>query len=266
MTNRPLWQLSIGALVAIPLCVSPVSGQADQSALARQLTEAETAPQRREALERIRGVHPQTMRRELRAALIAALDREGKRLVDRHNRDARGEFVEDHEDPTFITDVARVVADMRDPAAISALAGALGTGFIVINGLAAFGAEAVPTLVDVVTSPNSIHDAVDHGLIALRFVVENTPSRPLTPAARASVRRAADQRLKSGKGLDITTLWWAIDLAVVLNDPGLRQRVERLATDWNAVEATGIRDVELGQQTQKRAADRLAGVPPLPRP
>ena len=266
MKMRQRSPVSICALVVMALMPPAISAQVDQSSVARQLIEADNASQRREALQRARGVSPQKLSRELRAALIDTLDREGKSLVDGYRKRSRGEFVEYREDPEFITEVARAVAETQDPLAIPALAGVLGTGFIVIRALAAFGEKAVPTVVDVVTSQDSIHYAVDDGLIALRFMVENTASRPLSPAALAGIRRAADQHLRNGKGLNITTLWWAIDLAVALNDRGLRRSVEQLATDWNAVEATGITDIADVQQTQKRAADRLAGVPPLPRP
>jgi len=51
---------------------------------------------------------------------------------------------------------------------------------------------------------------------------------------------------------------------VVLNDAGLRGIVEALASDPNEVIARGVTDPGDIARTQKWAADRLAGVPPLP--
>jgi hypothetical protein len=202
---------------------------------------------------------------ELRLALIAALEREGQRLVARYRARRGGEALPPLEDPEFIGAVSRAVARLRDPRAIPALAGALGTGFTVIDALAAFGELAAPAVLAVVTSPESMPDAVNHGLITLRFMVEAAETRPLSADTWAQIRGAAAQRLATGAGLYLTTLWRAIDLAVVLKDPALRRTVESLASDRHALVARGVTDPEDIDRTQKRAADRLAGIPPLPR-
>jgi hypothetical protein len=59
-----------------------------------------------------------------------------------------------------------------------------------------------------------------------------------------------------------TTVWDAVDLAIALKDPALRRIVKSLATDRNAVVARGIEDSETIEETQRLAAQRLAGVPP----
>jgi len=76
----------------------------------------------------------------------------------------RGEIVAPLEDAEFIFRVARVVAQLKDPQAIPALAGALGTGFTVIDALVEFGAQAAPRALAVVMSPQSVKSAVDDGL------------------------------------------------------------------------------------------------------
>ena len=58
----------------------------------------------------------------------------------------------------------------------------------------------------------------------------------------------------------------AIDLAIVLDDPVLRGRVTELASDAAKVRSLGITDPYDVEKTQSDARDRLAGVPPLPRP
>jgi hypothetical protein len=79
------------------------------------------------------------------------------------------------------------------------------------------------------------------------------------------LRRLAARRL-AGRGGSPTTLWWAIDLAWSLRDEELQQSVYALSSDASVIVERGITDPELIQQTQRRAADRIAGVPPLPRP
>jgi hypothetical protein len=135
---------------------------------------------------------------------------------------------------------------------------------LVIRALADFGEQAAASVLQVVTSPDGWHDDVDGGLVALRFMVERRGEHPLTARTIAQIRRAADQRL-TGKQY-FTTLWSAIDLAVVLGDPGLRRIVELLASDRNEVFARGVENQDLLELTQQRAADRLAGIPPVPRP
>jgi hypothetical protein len=257
-------------LVAVLLGASNLYGvqdpHIDDGTLADRLSGSDRE-ERHEAVEAIRSLGPEKTSRRLRAALIGALERENLARVRRSQAQNRGQFVEPPEDPDFYPAVARAVVALRDPLAIPALSGALGSGVLVAKALAEFGEEAAPAVLMVVSSSDdSRHDEIDGGLLTLRLMVEGADRRPLSTPTLGRMREAAERRLTNGTGLNITTLWWALDLAITLKDPSLRQKVERLATDWNAVEATGIKDVELGQQTQKRATDLLAGVAPLPRP
>lgn len=235
----------------------------DQHALAEQLLGSDLR-ERSQAVEAVQGIGVQNLTPELRAALITSLAREGKMLVQREEAGRRGEFLAELKDPEFIGRISRVVAELHDPQAIPALASALGTGFTVIHALVEFGERAAPAVLTVVSS-KTLHYAVDDGLITLRFLVENAPTRPLSARTLDEIRRVTAQRLKRGTGLDITTLWRAIDLAAVLNDRSLRRDLESLATNWNEVVARGVTDPDLIEKTQKLAADRLAGIPPLPR-
>ena len=133
-----------------------------------------------------------------------------------------------------------------------------------IQALAAFGEQAAPAVLGVVTSTESHYDEVNHGLITLRFMVEQTGARSLSANTVDQIRRAAQQRLTGRQYFP--TLWNAMDLAVALNDPNLRRIVQSLASNRNEVVIRGVTDPELIEKTQKRAADRLAGVPALPRP
>ncbi|MGH7612977.1 MAG: hypothetical protein ACREMW_02905, partial [Gemmatimonadales bacterium] len=200
---------------------------------------------------------------ELRAALIRALEREGQNHAQRYHADLRGEALEPLEDPEFIGRVSSVVAELRDPGAIPALVGALGTGPPVTRALVAFGEQAVPALLVAVRSPETTLYVVDDALLAFRFMVEGAGPHPLSAGTLNEIRRAAKQRL-TGKQ-HFSTLWWAIDLAIALKDPDLRRIVQSLASDRDAVVSRGIEDPETIEETQRLAAERLAGVPPKPR-
>ena len=187
--------------------------------------------------------------------------------MERELAGRQGRVLPELEAPELIAIVAGAVAELHDPGTIPALANfALGTGGPPINALAAFGEQAAPAVLAVVMSPNSSHEKVDSGLITLRFMVEETAKHPLSPGTIDQIRRAAEKHLTTGKGVQVTTLWRAIDLAVVLNDAKLRDTVQSIASDWNAVLKLGLEDSKLIEQTQKRAADGLAGILPLPRP
>ena len=155
--------------------------------------------------------------------------------------------------------------DLKEPRAIPELVKTLGLGFsIVPRQLAEFGEEAAPAVLAAVTSAESDREVVYTGLMALRFMVEGAGPRPLSAGTRERIIRAAEQWL-AARQQSILTLGAAIDLAAVLADPNLRRILESLAADPNAVASRGI-DARSIEWIRKRAADRLAGVPPLPRP
>jgi hypothetical protein len=240
--------------------------QTDQHALAQQLL-GDSAAERANAVAVAETLGAANTGPALRAALVAALEREGRLLRERSQAARKGAALEELEDPEFIAHAARTVAELHDPGTIPALVNyGLGTGGPPIDTLAAFGEQAAPAVLAAVMSPDTPHDTVDSGLITLRFMVEGRASRALSAGTIAQIRRAAEQHLATGKGLQITTLWWAIDLAIALNDAKLRGIVQSIASDQNAVLDRGVVDLQLVAQTQKRAADRLAGIPPLPRP
>jgi hypothetical protein len=252
-------QMFVGVLLA--LYTSGVDAQGDQDSIARQLLQ-ENRVERSHALDMAAAIEPRDVGPGLRAALIALLESKNRIVAE---TSARREPLSRVEDPEFVTQLQRLVARLREPAAIPALAGALGW-FTVVHSLADFGEQAVPAVLAVVMSPDSAHDAVNDGLMTLRFMVEQRDVHPLGAASLAQIRSAAEKHLTTGKGLQLTTLWQAIDLAAVLQDTGLRKVIEALAVDANEVVARGIEDPERIGRTQQRAAERLAGIPPLPRP
>ena len=237
--------------------VSLLAGQApdaSQLATAKRLA-SDVAPDRRSALEAARAIPVAQRGPELRAALLTLLERQNAVGRDARSRSLPLDAVED---PEFVSAVQRTVAEMRDPATIPALASALGM-FVLVRPLADFGEQAIPAVVDVVSSPSSRYSAVDDGLRVLRLIVEGA-SGPLSGRSRALLGDAARTRLAGEQ--KFTTLWYAIDLAAVLGDADLTQTLRSLATDSGAVIARGVRTPRLVEQTRKRAADRLAGVRP----
>jgi hypothetical protein len=259
------------ALLAMTLLITPsvaanASAQVDQVALAEQLLSGDIVEQSR-ALETVQTLGGQNASPAVREALIKALDREANRQARRYLATRRGELVEPDPNPEYVLQLSRIVADLRDPTAIGALANALGTGMTVVRALVEFGEIAAPPIVAVVASPASMHYAVDDGLIALRMMVEARGIRPISRGTLDLIRRVAEQRLTSPGHLASTgvTLRWAIDLAVVLKDDRLTAIVRSLASNPNEIIARGVEDPDLIELTRRRAAERLAGIPPQPR-
>lgn len=248
------------ALLLTMLWTTIGDAQQDQRAVARQLLQGSRV-ERSRALETAKSIGRTAMDADLRAALITVLERNNRTVAQAL---ARKEPVSMFEDPEFVSQVAHVVSELGDPQAIPALAGALGTGSTLVrDALADFGERAAPAVLAVVSSPESHYSAVDEGLIALRFMVEGVGPSPLSAATLNQVRRATRERLTGNEYF--TTLWRAIDLAVALNDPSLRQIVQSLASDATEVSARGVTNPDLMTKTQQWATERLAGGASNPR-
>lgn len=227
---------------------------------------SESVQERHRALQAVRALGPRDTGPELRAALFAALEREGRIQADRYKMDELGTMLHDHPDPEFASLLTEVVVELNDPAAIPALAASLATGSTASRwALADFGERAAPAVVEVARSTDSWPRQADWALIVLRIMVEEQAQRPLSKRTLLQIREVARQRLhekQTGAGL---TLRKAIDLAVVLGDRDLITVVERIASDPAELRARGLMDAALIQRIQKLARDRLAGRPPLPR-
>jgi hypothetical protein len=193
---------------------------------------------------------------ELRAALITLLKR-NNRVRDEAAK--RKVAVATLVDPEFVAHVAHAVSQLEYPDAIPALAGALGSGSTLVpHALADFGEPAASAVLRVVTDPEAHYEAVSNGLLSLRFMVEGREARPLSAATLDDIRRAANQRLTARQRAP--TVWKAIDLAVVLDDPDLRRIVESIAADTSEIVARGITDQGSIELTQRLAAGRLANL------
>ncbi len=246
----------LAALQFVMLAIATATGQAqaDQHALAQRILGRNVEDQS-SAVWAAMTLGSQATGPELRAALITLLERNNRILDEAAKRKVTLDRLID---PEFVAHVAHAVSQLEDPQAIPALAGALGSGSTLVpDALADFGERAAGAVVRVVTNPETRdHEAVDDGLLSLRFMVEGGGARPLSAGTLGEIRRVAKQRL-TGKQY-APTLWKAIDLAVVLGDPDLRRIVESLAADRSEVVARGIEHAGLIDATQKLAAGRLA--------
>ena len=253
--------LLLAALVVTARPVNGAQARPDQHVIAQQLL-VQNVRERDSAFEAARAIGPGMAGQELRRALITLLEKENRIVVSARRR---GVTVDTLDNPEFIAHVAGFVADLKDPQTIPVLAGALESGSTApMRTLAAFGEIAAPAILSVVMLPRSSHYEVEGGLTALRLMVEEAGPRPLKSGTIDQIGRAAQRRLTGSQYF--TTLWYAIDLAVVLKEDNLRRIVELLASRWTEVVARGVRDPALIEQTQKRATDRLAGIPAFPRP
>lgn len=250
------------AVLLVGGVVAPAESQVSQEEIARQVLSADRTEQFR-GLRQVESIEPPDIGRPLREAMILALERENAAHLEQSEAIRRGVTYEESDD--FHPQVTLAVIALRDLQTIPALGGALGTGTMAPRALAEFGEAAVATLLQVVTSHQSQSGVVNGGLIALRFMVERGAVEPLSAASLQQIRAATQHHLtrpQSGIG---ASLRWAIDLAIALDDPELRAIVESIANDPNEIIARGLEAPHLIEQTRKRAADRLAGLPPLPR-
>jgi hypothetical protein len=242
---------------------APVGAQVDSAELARRIL-GDNLELRNAALGAVEGAGVRTADRRLRTTLMVALLREAAVHTRQYHAAQRGQPLDALPDPEFVAKLARLVAELRDPAAIPALTAALFTGPLVARALAAFGEPAAGPVLLAVSMRDGWYDTVDGGLIALRFMVEQRQQRPLSARTLTRIRTAAEQRMAGQQYF--TTLSRAMDLAAVLGDARLRTTIQRLALDPAEVAARGVQNPALVTHVQEHAAARLAGVPPLPRP
>ncbi|MYA32378.1 MAG: hypothetical protein F4164_13215 [Gemmatimonadales bacterium] len=211
----------------------------------------------------------------LRSAMIAALEAQGVGL------DRRGVSAPSYEAlADYVGVLLEEVRAMGDPAAIPALVRSPAFGIREAVALADLGPAAMPQALQVATSPESGGHLVADGLLALRVMVEVWGGPEALPRDRYRELVDAAALYLDGPGeryaeLTSSSMWrigavlgWAIDLAGVLGDPGLRARLEEIAADRAVTRALGVTEEDPIPvlDLQARAAAALAGEPPNPRP
>jgi hypothetical protein len=252
------FQVAVTTLALLAGLNDIVFGQ-DQRSIAAQVLSA-NADERNRGLEAAKAIRPENVGPELRNGLITLLERQNA-MVEKARM--MGVTIDTFENPEFITGVHHVVAGLNHPDTIPALVQALGMG-TAIRTLVKFGEQAAPAVLAVATSPKNTYETVDEALRILRLMVETRNERPLSPGTLEQIRRIARQRLTGEQYF--TTLWYAMDLAVLFDDAQLRAIVQDIAAHPSEIVARGITEPDIIEKTQKRAADRLAGAPALPRP
>ena len=211
------------------------------------------------AVNWISRIGPASINQELRSALVAELERANALEAETRRN---GFALDTRMNPENYSFLQRVVAQTNNPSTIPALVQAMGSAGL-IPYLADYGEVAAPAVLDLVTNSESNYYAVNDGLRVLRLMVENQSAQPLSAQTLARMRDAAEQRLTGPQYF--TTVYYAIDLAGVLDDPVLTQKLEGIAAYDSEVYALGIEDLDTIARIQQRAADRLAGIPALPR-
>lgn len=209
-------------------------------------------------MTQVRALGPENAGPELRAALIARLEQLNQRVAEVTKLD---QTVDTFINPETLAHLAQLVTELHDPRAIPALTRSPYVS-AAVRALVEFGEQGLPAIMQVVMSPSSHYTDVEHGLLTLRIMVEQGN---LSPGALGQIRAAAKARLTGEQYF--TVVWNAIDLAATVRDPELGQIVRDLAQHPSESHRRGITNQEvedLVERTQKRAADRLAGVPALP--
>ncbi len=230
--------------------------QAKQGVLREQLLSSDQSISGR-AIETVTRLEPNQVDDATRNALIAVLQRERARALHRTSS------TEDD----MLGPVVRAIVRLHDPRFVPELAATLLIGPIVPKELAHHGDAAAVAVLATLRKHDVMLTERNDGLIALRMIVELTPPTRLSTGTRQQIQVLAGQYLARDAGLDEmgVLLTRAIDLAVVLGDPGLREIVRRIANDPAESAARGTVPSRISF-VQKRAADRLAGALPLPRP
>lgn len=152
-------------------------------------------------------------------------------VIDAAWAEVRGETDTPNESEA-VFDYMQAVAEMGDPRAIPFLIEVLIFGTNAANALADIGVRAFPAVLEAVSDSDENASRVRGGLTVLRFMLEDGI---LTAGQTDQVRAAARDRL-SGTQHD-SVVRAALRLALVLNDPELREIIERLAGDRDFAEA-----------------------------
>ena len=255
--------------------------QVDQQALARAIAGDDRRAAQEAFDEATRALAPEEMGPELRAALIAALERQNEAyqasmetattreaLSPRPSTINRSRLVFWGEGYGFVIEA---VAALRDPQAIPALVGALGTGWTATRAVAAFGEEAGSLVLSLAEGGDLRADQMTSAMSTLSLMIQEPQGPPLSLRTKERARRLVEQKLASGpdhpgfgpdtSALQDFVLQQAISLAIALDDPPLRELVTSLARDPDAVRRLGVEDSSAVERVQRHAAEALAKPP-----
>ena len=256
LCNTLLRSIVLLSVLSQPL----VHAQVGQGEMASQILSDEVEV-RGAAIRSVASMATDEIGEELGIAVLELLNRMNGLRAERNEAAARGEELDTTNQLDSYLAVMRIAAKLGDPQSIPTLIGAFGSGLRIPHALSRFGEDAVEPLLVVVNDPDSWHDHAQGALDTFSYMIAD--GVPLSPTSRDQIIDATQRRLTGVQF--ITTLWSAMDLAVRLNEPNLRQIVESIAADSDEVIARGIDAPDLVERTQQRAADVLGGTfSPLP--
>lgn len=242
----------------VTMLIAPVDAQRtaeEQLRLARQITTG-TEAQRQAAAQGIVTIPSHTLRPELLAAIVSELNR--YHLEDRSRaemlRSGRKLPAAGEERFAYYSDLLDVACKSQNPIFIEPLIEAVGTGHPVVDALAAFGDQAVPSLVKVARDSTDPGDA-ESALYALRLAVERGVQ--MSGATKAPMAGIARGRLSGTQNLVVAVR--AMELAVALNDP---EGIE-LVRHFSSEAPLGLLQIERADQEKigalRRRAAQLVG-------
>ena len=187
---------------------------------------------------------------ELRAAIVDVLRRHQEGNTDLGDVHAVVAFAE----------VALEIAQTGDPVAIPALASFPMAGWRIYWALVSLGEPALRAVLDAAASPASSIGTVEGALKTLEMFVDEWGVEAFDEQTYGEMKSVAARHLQGPS-------YWAvldssIGLAVLLDDPVLRSKVEELAASDEAVHAHGIEEAHIVQLIREKAAERLADPAP----
>ena len=198
---------------------------------------------------------PSRMSEDVRIALITLLEQFND---EQDVAEAQGIALESVVQGEFFLWVARVVATLDDPRAISALARVGNHAFSkhVASGLARLGEQALPAIVTVIDASRAGESkfAVRTNLLAISMMVGDGGADRLSASAREDIVRVTRDSFWSQRG---TTIRKAIDIAVALDEPELVQMVVAISQDPSIVAERGL-DGFMVDRVHKHAVDALS--------
>ena len=260
MREKELANLAITCALASVLIVpystvgeasEPAWAQPQQAALAEDILSGDR-DQRQRAIFVAEALGPSRMSEDVRVALITLLEKlDGERDAAFREGVPLNEVVNFE----FFMQVAGIVATLDDPRAIPALTrvGNYGYSKLAARGLASFGEQALPAILEIIEAPAS-DGAVAYNVEALSTMVADRGANGLSTSARDHLVRVARESLRSQVA---GTLRVAVDLAVALNEPELLQTVRAFAQDSGELVARGVSPT-MARLLRKHATDALA--------
>lgn len=246
------WTLLVPAM-PVGHAQQAVLAERQQAALAQDILSHEEDGRRQRAVSVAERLGPERISDDVRVALIELMEQ----LSDQQDIAlAEGMPTNDVVNFEFFMHVARVVASLDDPRSIPALARVGNYGFSrpAAHGIASFGEQALPAILNVIDAPDVSHYATEYSIIALTKMVEDGGVQNLSMSARRDIARVARNSLQSQW---TSILHPAMDLSVALNEPDLVQAVQAIAHDPSALRGRGF-DQSTAIRTRQHALDAIS--------